>query len=216
MRKIFLSFLALTIAVSASASFTLQLQKKDVVKTISSATPSSDLFSDGGSVAVAFDKTAKTVYVTLKDAVLYNTETLDGRPFIFEGDDSYTKLCIKIVGFNEILCRENTITEAMFLSKCEVDIISESMNDTLFVISKNSYPIRMNGKTTLNIGNREKGAFYMNLQTGFFSCICGDASSYPTLNIYSASVYFKTDNYEPVDGFWELNLKDNQPLKYPV
>ena len=214
MRKFFLSFLALTIAVSASA-FTLQLQEKDDIKTITSATPSSDLFGDG-TVAVAFDNTAKTVYVTLKDAHLFNSASNDYCPFLFQGDISYEKLCIKLEGYNMIRSIDGAMGSAMHLRDCEADIISSSTNDTLYVRSRNFYPIDLQGSVTLNIGNRERGAFGMTIDTKDYNCIKANNSFATVLSIYSVQLYLKTDDRELVDGFKNIYLKYNQPLESSV
>jgi hypothetical protein len=100
MRKIFLFFAALTIAVAANA-FTLHFNNEGKNFTITSAVDNLDVLEDGGSVAVVFDAENKTINVTFVNATLKSD--VNGELLYFKYDESYTDVKVKLIGKNYLI-----------------------------------------------------------------------------------------------------------------
>ena len=101
MRKIFLFFAALTIAVAANA-FTLQFNNGDKTISITSAVDNADVLEDGGSVAVAFDAANKTINVTFDNATLQSD--VNGELFYFKYEDAdYKDVEVTLKGKNYLI-----------------------------------------------------------------------------------------------------------------
>ena len=205
MRKFILSFLALTIAVSASA-FSLKMKRRTLTKDIYEN--STDVFSDGGSVAVTFDNAAQTVYVTLKDCKLYDFIDYEGCPFSFTGDATYKNLVIKIDGKVTIESCETSTEPAMDFSNCMVDIISASIEkDSLYVKCHHDESPAIYA-SDMNIGNRRNGSFFMGVESEL-ACI----SCY-RFNIYSVRMSLKCNNNDVPVYASQASLKYNQLSSY--
>jgi len=218
MRKFFLSFLALTMSMSASA-FYLRMQQKDVVKEISDDSQNYlDLFNNGA-VDVLFY--GSTVHVILHEASLFATTDNPGIPFVFQNGN----LSIELKGdYNHIYQRDDwNSNPIMALHNCNVEVISSSRDTYLSLQNEgDGVGIEMTGNTTLNIGNIRKDAFSFSINTIDRPCIKGATSGKQVLNVYSVSVGLSTvDKHSglgdvPTLYLDEINLKYNQPLKYPI
>ena len=100
MRKIFLFFAALTIAVAANA-FTLKFNNGDKTISITSAEDNPDVLGDGGSVAVTFDAAKKTIKLTFDNATLQSE--VNGELFYFKYDENYTNVEVTLIGKNYLI-----------------------------------------------------------------------------------------------------------------
>ncbi len=99
MRKIFLFFAALTVAVAANA-FQLSFNNGTPI-IITSAEDNPDVLGDGGSVAVKFDAEKKTINVTFVNATLQSE--VNGELFYFNYDENYTNVAVTLKGKNYLI-----------------------------------------------------------------------------------------------------------------
>lgn len=215
MKKFYLFLAALTIATAANA-FNLRLQRRDVIKDINAA--NADVFGDG-SVSVTLDTKEKSVNVTLHEATLVNSEDFNFAPFAFTGDSEYKTLNIIVSGYNTIKqLKDGYLTDNVFaLANCEANIYSmRTDTDQLSIMNYDDDAIYLND-ATLNIGNREKRAFYMSIRCkDNGNAIVGRGSGYKAeLNIYSASVSIRAEYGKLTKDLTGLKLMYNQKISDP-
>ena len=215
MKKIYLLFAVLTIAVTANA-FNLHLQRENVIKDINTA--NADVFGDG-SVVVTLDSKEKSVNVTLHGAILINNEEQQSAPFGFSGDSEYKTLNIIVSGYNSIKpLTDQYVTSTVFgLADCEANIYSmRTDTDQLSIMNFEDDVIYLNN-ATLNIGNREQKPLYVSISAqNNGDAIVGRGSGYKAeLNIYSATVSIRALAGKLTKDLTGLNLMYNQKISDP-
>ena len=201
MRKILLSFAALSIAVATNA-FTLRMQNSDlgINKSITSAVDDPDFFGDK-KVAVTFDASKKTVNLTFEGATLKATNAQD--VFYFLGDDDFNLVEIHLSGKNYIIGDGNYSTPIR-IEKSALFFTSDDPANTSLDITGKTLICQVNNNSGIQFGNSDGDQFPVKIATTSADQPVFNASgatSLELLMIYCDLEITASENNVIVDGF---------------
>lgn len=196
MRKFFLFFAALTIAVAANA-FSLQMQNgKDLV---SVTADNNDVFDDGGSVAVRFNSEKGVIDVELNNAELYSKDN-SAPAFGFHADAPYYEAVLHIKGDCKIHASAKKNALSMYIDNGNLAIASDDPNASLDVYGYSNL-VALSGDASMVVGNMSGDPFQISFRSKNESnapLFCGYGSGGHEISFLFANVDIRTEDENPI------------------